>query len=146
MAKKTSGMGKFEFRKGKPSEELDAKLREKSSRHLLISTALPMESELEQALKGASYLLEKRSGYVASAAYAPEWQKKKDLYVFASGSCFANCFSGDIYDVSDGGRHSVYRYAKSVVFGGVSMQQFLKYYRVKNPCTFSHSYRIRREK
>lgn len=115
--KKTSGMGKFEFRKGKPSEELDAKLREKSSRHLLISTALPMESELEQALKGASYLLEKRSGYVASAAYAPEWQKKKDLYVFASGSCFANCFSGDIYDVSDGGRHSVYRYAKALFLG-----------------------------
>lgn len=115
--KKTSGMGKFEFRKGKPSQELDAKLREKSSKHMLISTALPMESELELALKGASYLLEKRSGFVASITYAPEWRKKKDLYVFASGSCFANRFSGDIYDVADGGRHAVYRYAKALFLG-----------------------------
>lgn len=81
--KKNSGMGKFQFRKGKPSPELEKRLCEKSSRNILISTALPMESELEIALEDASYLLEKRSGFVASVDYAPEWRKKKDLYVFA---------------------------------------------------------------
>lgn len=115
--KKTSGMGKFQFRKGKPSKALDERLRKKSSRNMLISTALPMESELEQALDGASYLLGKRSGFVASADYAPEWRKKKDLYVFMPGSCFTNRFSGDIYDVSDGGNHIVYRYAKGLFLG-----------------------------
>lgn len=89
-----------------------------------------MDQELEQALEGAAYLLEKRSGFVASSSYVPEWRKKKDLYVFSPGSCFVNRFAGDIYDVSDGGRHAVYRYARHY-FGGVSMQQFLKHYRVK---------------
>lgn len=89
----------------------------KSSKNILISTALPMDQELEQALEGAAYLLEKRSGFVASSSYAPEWRKKKDLYVFSPGSCFVNRFAGDIYDVSDGGRHAVYRYAKALFLG-----------------------------
>ena len=72
--KKSSGMGKFEFRRGKPSEELEKRLQKKSSKNILISTALPMEQELEQALEGAAYLLEKRSGFVASSSYAPEWR------------------------------------------------------------------------
>ena len=115
--KKSSGMGKFEFRRGKPSEELEKRLQKKSSKNILISTALPMEQELEQALEGAAYLLEKRSGFVASSSYAPECRKKKDLYVFSPGSCFVNRFAGDIYDVSDGGRHAVYRYAKALFLG-----------------------------
>ena len=115
--KKSSGMGKFEFRKGKHSEELEKRLQKKSSQNILISTALPMDQELEQALEGAAYLLEKRSGFVASSSYAPEWRKKKDLYVFSPGSCFVNRFAGDIYDVSDGGRHAVYRYAKALFLG-----------------------------
>lgn len=115
--KKTSGMGKFDFRKGKPSKELDERLRKTSSRNMLISTALPMEEEMKQAMDGASYLLEKRSGFVASANYASEWRKKRELYVFAPGSCFTNRFYGDIYDVSDGGNHAVYRYAKALFLG-----------------------------
>ena len=31
-----------------------------------------------------------------------------------------NCFAGDIYDVSEGGKHPVYRYAKPI-FMGVSL-------------------------
>ena len=58
--------------------------------------------------------------FVASSDYAEEWRKKKDLYVFTAGSCFVNCFAGDIYDVSEGGKHPVYRYAKPI-FMGVSL-------------------------
>lgn len=88
-----------------------------TGRSMLLSTALPKNGELEAALDGATYLLERRSGFVASDRYADEWRKKRDLYVFASGSCFVNRFNGDVIDVSDGGRHSVYRYAKPVFIG-----------------------------
>ena len=46
-----------------------------------------------------------------------EQQKKKDLYVFRAGSCFVHPFAGDIYDVSDGGSHPVYRYARAMFLG-----------------------------
>ena len=88
---------------------------------MLLSVALPTDSELEKALEGASYLLEKRAGFVApgvnnEAMECEEWQKKRDLYVFSAGSCFKNVFEGNIYDVSRGG-HPVYRYAKAMFLG-----------------------------
>ena len=43
---------------------------------------------------------------------AKEARRKRDFHVFAAGSCFANQFLGDIFDVSTGGAHPVYRYAK----------------------------------
>lgn len=98
-------------------EMLHAYLESKSKKKILLSTALPKDEELESALENASYQLEKRSGFIASSTYAEEWRKKKDLYVFAAGSCFDNTFEGDIYDVSDGGKHSVYRYAKPLFLG-----------------------------
>ena len=84
---------------------------------MLLSGAFPQEKELDQSLEGASYLLNKRSGYVASEFYAEEYRRKRDLYVFAAGSCFKNEFEGDIYDVTNGGSHPVYRYAKPLFMG-----------------------------
>ena len=84
---------------------------------MLLSTALPRDEELEKSLEGATYLLEKRSGFVSSDKYADEQRKKKDMYVFMAGSYFVNCFDGDIYDVSEGGSHPVYRYAKPMFMG-----------------------------
>ena len=121
--KKSSGMGKFEFRRGKPSEELEKRLQKKSSKNTRRIYAEPFDvlggecAVLEIIEECTAYLLEKRSGFVASSSYAPEWRKKKDLYVFSPGSCFVNRFAGDIYDVSDGGRHAVYRYAKALFLG-----------------------------
>ena len=68
----------------------------------MLSVALPRDEELECALNGASYQLSKRSGFVASSDYADEWRKKKELFVFVSGSCFEQLFEGDVYDVSNG--------------------------------------------
>ena len=80
---------------------------------MTLSVALPREEELTSALEDAEYLLCKRSGFVSSDQYAPEQMRKKDLYVFKAGSCFAYRFHGDVYDVSGkGGRHPVYKYAK----------------------------------
>lgn len=115
--KKSSGLGKFVLKTGAHTEFLQQRLKKEASRWMLLSTALPRDEELDEAMEGASYLLQKRSGFVASEQYAKTWQKKKDLYVFSAGSCFKNRFEGDIYDVSDGGNHPVYRYAKPLFMG-----------------------------
>lgn len=115
--KKASGLGKFEVFPGKSADALIWHLQKKSDMKILMSTALPREEELEQALDGSSYLLNKRSGFVASSEYAEELQRKSDLYAFAAGSCFKHEFSGDVYDVSRNGRHPVYRYAKALFMG-----------------------------
>lgn len=115
--KKSAGLGRFELKSAAKTAKLIECLQKKSDRSMLLSTALPKDNELEMALEGASYLLGRRSGYVASPEYADEWHKKKDLYVFMAGSCFVNRFEGDIYDVSEGGSHSVYRYAKPLFMG-----------------------------
>lgn len=118
--KKSGGLGKFQYDEKQIPGKLLESLQKKSDRYMLLSVALPADDELENALENASYLLEKRSGFVASSNYAEEWRKKRDLYVFTAGSCFVNCFAGDIYDVSEGGKHPVYRYAKPI-FMGVSL-------------------------
>lgn len=115
--KRASGKGKFVVKIGKKAESLLRLLNRKSSRHMLLSSALPKEDELEKTLDGASYLLQKRSGFIYSDTYAEEQRKKQDLFVFQAGSCFVNCFDGDIYDVGNNGGHSVYRYAKPIFMG-----------------------------
>ncbi len=114
---KSRGLGRFEVRKAVHTEELEELLEKQSDKNMLLSGALPTEDEMDNALIDASYLLEKRSGFVASSDYAEEQQKKKDLYVFVAGSCFVHSFSGAVYDVSNGGRHPVYRYAKGMFIG-----------------------------
>ena len=68
-------------------------------------------------MQDARYLLQRRSGFIASDDYSDKNVKKNDLYTFAAGSAFKNSFSGDIYDVSGNGRHPVYRYAKPFFIG-----------------------------
>ena len=116
--KRNSGYGRFELYAGKMDEALLRMLKEDGDRYILLSCALPAENELEDVLPGARYLLSKRSGFVASDSYAECQMKKKDLFVFCSGSCFCKRFSGDVYDVSaSAGTHAVYRYAKPLFLG-----------------------------
>jgi CRISPR-associated protein Csm4 len=115
--KRTSGLGKFTVKKGQDNEELNRRLQKETTCSMLLSVAYPVDEDLEKTLEGASYLLEKRSGFIESDTYAEELRKKKDMYVFAAGSCFQNRFAGGIYDVSDGGRHPVYRYAMPLFLG-----------------------------
>ncbi len=84
----------------------------RKTRYVSLSVCLPQEFEMEKALHEADYSLIRRGGFVASESYAPEWSRKKDLYVFSAGSSFTNRFEGGVYDVSTGGNHPVYRYAK----------------------------------
>ncbi len=114
--KRASGLGRFELFSGTVSNHFRKRLGENGKRYMTLSVSLPTDDELETVLRDASYLLRKRSGFVLSERYAPEQMRKRDLYVFQSGSCFAVRFEGDVYDVSDkGGRHPVYRYAKPML-------------------------------
>lgn len=110
--KRTAGFGRFNLIQDDIPMELHKRLESQGTQYMSLSVALPTDQELESAMNDADYLLCRRSGFVASENYAKEQMRKKDLYVFKAGSCFGTRFCGDIYDVSDGGRHPVYRYAK----------------------------------
>ena len=115
--KRSSGLGRFQLFSGRLDDTVLSKLDGTFSRYISLSVALPQQEELEDVLEGASCALLRRGGFVASETYAPEWRRKKDLYVFQAGSSFKRRFEGGIYDVSSGGGHPVYRYAKPVWLG-----------------------------
>lgn len=116
--RRSAGFGRFAWQRENLPAEMTAALDDLDADYqMLLSQALPMESELEKSIRQATYFLVRRSGFVSSTTYADEFRRKKDLYVFASGSVFRNRFKGDLYDVSDGGRHAVYRYAKPIFMG-----------------------------
>ncbi len=111
--RRSSGYGRFDFETKDIDPWLEERLLNTSGKVMLINTALPGDDELEKAISNASYSLIKRSGFVNSADYSDSWQRKKDLFMFKSGSCFDMKFSGDVYDVStDKGNHPVYRCGK----------------------------------
>ena len=118
--KRSSGLGRFECVPVKMNGILAKRLEETFSRYMTLSISLPQFQELDEVLKDADYLLQKRSGFVASSQYSAEWMRKKDAYLFAAGSCFSRSYRGCILDVSSGGLHPVYRYAKPF-FMGVSL-------------------------
>lgn len=115
--KRMAGLGRFTFQSEKVPEMLRKRLNTDAKRVMTLSVSLPAKEELEQALVNANYLLEKRSGFVASENYALGQMRKSDLYVFRSGSCFCHLYEGKIYDVSVQGAHPVYRYAKPIFMG-----------------------------
>ena len=111
--KRSSGYGRFTFEVIEVNEWLIERLNCEAEKYMLLNTALPKENELEDVMKNANYSLVKRSGFVASSYYSDTWQRKNDLIMFKSGSCFDKKFEGDIYDVStNSGSHPVYRYGK----------------------------------
>ena len=115
--KKSSGLGRFIYKVCKVPEDMMGYLKKKSEKNILLSTALPEDEELEQVIKDSSYLLIKRSGFVDSSEYALQQMRKRDLYVFSSGSCFAHTFRGRIIEERNGGKHPVFRYAKAFFMG-----------------------------
>lgn len=110
--KVSSGYGKFTLEKEALSLEIVKKLENGEGSQVSLSSSMACEEELEKVLVGAQYKLLKRSGFISSHTYAQTARKKKDFYVFQSGSCFQHTFEGDIFDVSANGKHPVYRYAK----------------------------------
>lgn len=114
--KKNSGLGHFDLEIAELPKELNKRLNTKGE-VMTLSASLPTEDELDDVLDDSRYLLVKRSGFVDSYTYSKEQRRKKDIYLFKAGSCFNKTYQGDVYDVSSGGNHSVYKYAKPLFMG-----------------------------
>lgn len=119
--KRTSGYGRFEHKVIPAPGPLASRLERTggSGMSVLLATAGPSRAELtDKLLEGARYRLVRRGGFVQSATHAPTPQKRRDLYLFAAGSVFAERFAGDVFDVNaTPGAHPVYRYARAFWMG-----------------------------
>lgn len=116
--KRSAGQGRFIVKEEELPLELRNRIHASGDTYMTLSVSLPKEEELEDIVSTSKgYSLQKRSGFVYSDCYADEYLRKKDLYVFAAGSCFTKRYKGDIVDVSSHGRHPVYRYAKPLFMG-----------------------------
>lgn len=114
--KTASGLGKFEYTYIDPDKNMQNRFNGNYKKYMSLSVSMA-ENDLENILKGASYELIKRSGFVASENYADTFLKKRDFYCFKGGSCFEKRFDGSVFDVSAYGGHAVYRYAKPLFIG-----------------------------
>lgn len=110
--KLSTGLGRFDFEPLELPQQLETSLVAESSTYMSLSVSMATDSEIDRVVDGAYYEMIKRSGFVASETYYDTPLKKVDLYCFKGGSCFAKRFAGDVFDVSRGGAHPVYRYAK----------------------------------
>ncbi|OUO91763.1 type III-A CRISPR-associated RAMP protein Csm4 [Gordonibacter sp. An230] len=116
--KRSSGYGRFEYEVRDCDGFISCEGIPTGMR-VLLSSAAPTADELsDELLRGASCSLVKRSGFVQSQNYAPMPLKKRDFFVFDAGSTFEMAFSGDVFDVSVGGAHPVWRYAKAMWMEG----------------------------
>ncbi|MBR1738101.1 MAG: type III-A CRISPR-associated RAMP protein Csm4 [Firmicutes bacterium] len=114
--KRSSGYGKFDFEKTRDTEFTD-RIKGKFKTYMSLSVSMTDGEELKNVIPNASYELIRRSGFVFSEDYSDDPLKKRDMYCFKGGACFDTRFDGKIFDVSDGGAHPVYRYAKPLLFG-----------------------------
>lgn len=112
--KRSAGFGRFQLKLGKIPQGMMDRMEKNSSIYMSLTVSLPRTEEMEKSLEQANYLIKKRSGFIASKDYADQNMRKKDLYMLAAGSCFTERYSGDVYDVSHGGKHPVYRYGKPI--------------------------------
>ena len=115
--KRSAGYGRYEMYHGKLPKLLEDNLNKESDKYVSLSISLPSDDELEEVVSGASFNIIKRSGFVESLNYADTFMKKRDLYMFSSGSVFEKRFVGKIFDVSSQGNHPVYRYGKPIFLG-----------------------------
>ncbi len=115
--KRSAGLGRFSLLPARLPEKMREMLEKKTECNMTLSASLPTDEELEDVIANSRYQVLKRSGFVASEHYSDTYMRKKDLYVFAAGSVFDRRYLGDVYDVSDGGSHPVYRYAKPLFIG-----------------------------
>jgi len=123
--KRSSGLGKFElyddsFEVGLYDSDciLEELLKENGIFYMSLSVLAPARDDLDIIKGGQSYYtLVKRTGFVASPAYAAAPLKRKPVVMLAAGSCFEGKPQGRLLDVSDQGGHAVYRYGKGLYLG-----------------------------
>lgn len=95
----------------------DALMQTNPKHHLLLTTSLPRDEELETVLEDAQYQLVRRGGYVQSDTFSHTPQRKRTQVFFAAGAMLGHSFEGALYDVVPSGKHHVYRYSKPITLG-----------------------------
>lgn len=120
----SSGLGKFhineiidlEKSKNREHTNLLNGLKSTSEQYMLLTSSLPTEEELDQALEDASFGLIRRSGFIQSENFADSLMKKNTQFFLTSGSVLANRYKGDVYNVApeNFGNHPVYRYSMPI--------------------------------
>lgn len=111
--KTSAGYGSFAL-----EQVLDlSRASDQQTQWLLLTTSLPTDSELDQALDGAMYQLVRRGGFVQSSGFAASPVKKRTQFFFDAGAMLNKPFSGALYNVAEGGAHAVIRYSKPMMLG-----------------------------
>ena len=95
----------------------DALTAKNPKHYLLLTTSLPADDELDNALSGASYQITRRGGYVQSDTFSHTPQRKRTQYFLAAGAMLERPFAGALYSVAEAGAHPVYRYSKPMMLG-----------------------------
>ena len=86
------------------------------SSYISLTTSLPKDSELDEAMDGANTIIKRRGGFTASSEFGAAC-KKDTQYFFAAGSVFRRRYDGEIYEAAQGGAHPVYRYSIPLLLG-----------------------------
>jgi len=116
--KQSSGLGKFQVEQSDVPEELSKLLEDEQAPYqMLLGTALPVDSEMDEVLTNGWYQLVRRGGFIRSDTYAPVQLKKRTMYMLAPGSCLSRRFKGGMFDVSDHGAHPVWRCGNTLFVG-----------------------------
>ena len=84
--------------------------------YMSITSSLPADGELDEAINGAFYTLKRRGGFVQSASFNTA-AKKQTQFFLAAGSLFSQKYHGELFNVYNGGAHKVYRYSKPLFLG-----------------------------
>lgn len=113
--KVSSGFGKFSVASMPITKDVIQRLENEKGTFVVLTTSLPKENEIESVICNATYLLEKRSGFIQSETYAKEQVKKHTQYFLQAGSVVKKRYEGDIYEVGTKGTHSVWRYGKPIL-------------------------------
>lgn len=87
-----------------------------SAPYLLLTSSLPQDEEMNDALEGAAFQLVRRGGFAATEQ-ADVPYKKKTQYFLAAGSVLQHTYEGALYDAGLGLPHPAYRYAKPLFMG-----------------------------
>ena len=114
----TGETAKTQAETAKESDESvsESSVENHSDKVMTLTTALPVDADLEEAMDDGHYLLTKSSGFAFSHA-TNENYRKQDLYKFASGSTFSKTFEGQIVDVRPlDFPHAVLNYAKPLFY------------------------------
>ena len=128
--KRSSGYGKFEIMDGQSiefdsesglyeSDELLGKIMARNAgKYMALSLVAPDNEDFEKLNKeDCFYSLVTRSGFIYSNNYAETSCKKRTVSMFSEGSLFSSAIRGSLIDVSNEGRHPVYRYGKGMYVG-----------------------------